>query len=54
MHLFKNFGKFKKNVALLNNDQKITYGDLLESNKNFKKRVKSKSSFLIILDNSFL
>ena len=36
MHLFRNFGKFKKNVALLNNDQKITYDDLLKSNINFK------------------
>ena len=52
MHLFKNFGKFKKNVALLNNDQKITYGDLLKSNINFKKKIKRKSSFFIILDNS--
>lgn len=52
MHLFKNFVKFKKNVALLNNDQKITYGDLLKSNTNFKKKIKKKSSFFIILDNS--
>lgn len=51
--LFKNFNKFKKNIALVNlKDEVFTYSDVLIASEKISKKIKKKSIILIIASNN--
>ncbi len=51
--LFKNFNKFKRNVALVNlNNEEFTYNDILIASNKINKNIKKKSTILVIASNN--
>ena len=47
--LFKNLGKYKNEVAIIDGDEKITYSELINYTKYIKLRLKKKHKILILI-----
>ena len=53
MRLFKNFYKYKNNIAIIDKENSdLTYKQILEETNKIKKKIKNKSLVLILSENS--
>ena len=50
--MFEDFNSFKKRIAFFDNNQKISYGDIINFSKIINKFLKKKSLVLLVISNS--